>query len=107
MAIQIDESFLADLGITDLPAAERTALLAHIYETLETRVGMRLAEAMSEQQLDEFERFIDTEDEAGALKWLETNFPSYPKVVAAELEKLKLEIRRDAHKLQDENQPAA
>ena len=48
-------------------------MLAHIYETLEMRVGMRLAEQMTNEQLDEFERFIDANDEAGALKWLETD----------------------------------
>ena len=31
---------------------------------------MRLAERMSDQQLDEFEGFINRSDEPGALKWL-------------------------------------
>jgi hypothetical protein len=33
---------------------------------------------------------------AGALKWLETNFPDYKQVVAAELDKLKAEIKATA-----------
>ena len=60
------------------------------------RVGMMLAEQMTNDQLDEFESFIDKNDEAGALKWLETNFPEYKKVVADELEKLKAEIKQSA-----------
>ncbi len=71
-------------------------MLNHIYETLEMRVGMKLAEQMTDAQLDEFEAFIDQKDEAGALKWLETNFPNYKQVVAEELEKLKNEIKKDA-----------
>lgn len=71
-------------------------MLAHIYETLELRVGMKLAEQMSDAQLDEFESFIDRNDEAGALKWLETNFPDYKQVVASELENLKNEIKTQA-----------
>lgn len=94
--IRIDDSLLEELGLISLPKAERDQMLRQIYETLEMRVGMKLAERMSDQQLDEFERFIDTNDEAGALKWLETNFPDYKQVVADELEKLKLEIKRDA-----------
>src|SRR6185437_15841470 len=74
----------------------KNKMLAHIYETLELRVGMKLAEQMSDAQLDEFESFIDKNDEAGALKWLETNFPDYKKVVADELEKLKAEIKQQA-----------
>jgi hypothetical protein len=57
---------------------------------------MKLAEQMSDAQLDEFEGFIDRNDEAGALKWLETNFPDYKQVVADELDKLKAEIKQQA-----------
>src|SRR5438552_10040282 len=93
---QLDDNLLRELGLGDLPASEKNKMLAHIYETLELRVGMRLAEQMSDQQLDEFEGFIDRNDEPGALKWLETNFPGYKQVVADELEKLKAEIKAQA-----------
>jgi hypothetical protein len=93
---QLDDNLLRELGLGDLPAAEKNKMLAHIYETLELRVGMKLAEQMSDAQLDEFEGFIDRNDEAGALKWLETNFPDYKQVVADELDKLKAEIRQQA-----------
>lgn len=98
---QLDDNLLKDLGLGDLPASEKNKMLAHIYETLELRVGMRLAEQMTDQQLDEFEGFIDRNDEAGALKWLETNFPDYKKVVADELEKLKGEIKAQAPQIVD------
>lgn len=97
--IKIDDSLLEELGLLGLPKAERDKLLRQIYETLEMRVGMKLAERMSDQQLDEFERFIDTNDEAGALQWLETNFPDYKQVVASELEVLKAEIKKDSAKI--------
>lgn len=93
---QLDDNLLRELGLGDLPPAEKNKMLAHIYETLELRVGMKLAEQMSDAQLDEFEGFIDRNDEAGALKWLETNFPDYKQVVADELEKLKSEIKAQA-----------
>lgn len=105
--IRIDDSLLEELGLISLPKAERDQMLRQIYETLEMRVGMKLAERMSDQQLDEFERFIDTNDEAGALKWLETNFPDYKQVVADELEKLKVEIKRDAPQIMAAMQQAA
>jgi hypothetical protein len=93
---QLDDNLLRELGLGDMPAAEKNKMLAHIYETLELRVGMKLAEQMTDAQLDEFEGFIDRNDEAGALKWLETNFPNYKQVVADELDKLKSEIRQQA-----------
>src|ERR1035437_6295038 len=93
---QLDDNLLQELGLGSLPAVEKNKMLAHIYETLELRVGMKLAEQMTDAQLDEFEAFIDKNDEAGALHWLETNFPDYKKVVANELDKLKAEIKTQA-----------
>jgi hypothetical protein len=93
---QLDDNLLKELGLGELPAEEKNKMLAHIYETLELRVGMKLAEQMSDAQLDEFEGFIDRNDEPGALNWLETNFPDYKEVVASELDKLKAEIKQQA-----------
>ncbi len=90
---KLDNNFLIELGLGALPADEKNKMLAHIYETLEMRVGMKLAEQMTDAQLDEFEAFINRNDEAGALTWLETNFPNYKQVVAEELERLKNEIK--------------
>src|SRR5688572_1321305 len=90
--IKLDDDLLQELGLAGLPAEEKKKLLAHIYETLEMRVGMKLAAQMSDAQLTEFEQFLDRNDEGGAFKWLETNCPNYKDVVAAEFERLKAEI---------------
>lgn len=94
--IKLDDDLLKELGLGSLPAEDKKKLLAHIYETLEMRVGMKLAEQMSDAQLTEFEQFIDRNDEAGALRWLETNFPNYKDVVASEFEVLKREVGQSA-----------
>lgn len=93
---KLDDNLLQELGLGALPPAEKNSMLKHIYETLEMKVGMKLASGMSDAQLNEFEAFIDQNNEAGALKWLESNFPNYKKVVAEELEKLKSEVRQSA-----------
>ena len=94
--IKLDDDLLQELGLASLPPEEKKKLLAHVYETLEMRVGMKLAERMSDAQLTEFEQFIDRNDEAGALHWLETNFPDYKDVVASEFDVLKKEIAQVA-----------
>ncbi len=93
---KLDNALLEELGLGTLPPADKNKMLAHIYETLEMRVGMKLAEQMTNEQLDEFESYIDRNDEPGALKWLESNFPDYKQVVASELESLKSEIKASA-----------
>ena len=104
---KLDNAFLEELGLGTLPAIEKNKMLAHIYETLEMRVGVRLAEQMSSDQLDEFESYINRKDEAGALKWLESNFPDYKQVVAEELDKLKSEISKVAPQIVAQAQQAA
>ncbi len=94
--LRIDDSLLEELGLVALPQEEKTSLLRHIYETLEMRVGMRLADQMTNAQLDEFERFFNAQDDAGAFHWLETNFPNYKNTVAEEYAKLKGEVQQTA-----------
>lgn len=93
---KLDDNFLAEIGLSELPQEQKALMLRDIYETLELRVGMKLAEQMSDGQLDEFEGLIDKKDDSAALKWLETNFPNYKQVVAGELNSLKEEIKASA-----------
>lgn len=94
--LKIDNSLLTDIGLGTLPDAEKNSLLKHIYETLEMRVGMRLADQMTNEQLDEFEQYFEAKDDAGAFKWLETNFPNYKDIVQQEFDKLKAEVQGSA-----------
>jgi len=103
---KLNNDLLIELGLGDLPPAEKDRMLKHIYETLEMRVGTNLAQQMTDEQLDEFELFIDRNDEKGALNWLETNFPNYKQVVADELEKLKAEIKQVAPQIVAASQQA-
>lgn len=101
---KLDNALLEELGLGTLPAEEKNRMLNHIYETLEMRVGMKLAEKMTNEQLDEFEGFIDKNDEEGALKWLSSNFPNYKQVVADELDKLKAEIKASSEQIVEASQ---
>ncbi len=94
--LKIDSDLLKDLGLAELPPAVASELMRHIYETLEMRVGSELASTMSDEQLDEFERFMHANDDAGAFTWLETNFPNYKEIVVKQFEALKDEIKANA-----------
>lgn len=90
---QLDNKFLEDIGLGSLPETEKRPMLLHIYQKLQGNVGLRLADQMTDQQLAEFEVFMNNKDDNGARQWLETNLPGYKDVVNQELEKLKNDIK--------------
>ena len=97
--LKLDNNLLLELGLGSLPEDQKKAMLQHIYETLELRVGTQLASQMTDQQLEEFEQFIDEggeSNQAQALQWLETNLPNYKQVVNEVFEALKGEIKQMA-----------
>lgn len=73
---QLDDKFLKDLGLDQLPEAEREAFLAHIYSELELRVGVRLSEGLTDEQLGEFESFVDRKDDK-VRAWVGAHIPDY------------------------------
>lgn len=82
---QLNDEFLNDLGLNDLPEEQKKPFLQHIYNELELRVGTRLAEGLSDDQLTEFESIIER-DEAKVTQWLESHIPNYTS--APDLQKL-------------------
>jgi hypothetical protein len=73
---QLDDKFLADIGLNELPDEQKQAFLQHIYEELELRVGTRLSDGLSDQQLEEFEKIIDR-DQITIEGWLATHVQDY------------------------------
>lgn len=108
--LKLDNNLLEELGLGSLPEGQKKAMLQHIYETLELRVGTDLANQMTDQQLEEFEKFIDEggdANQAEALKWLETNLPNYKQVVNDVFEALKGEIKQMSAQIMAASLPAA
>jgi len=60
---QLDDKFLQEIGLNDLPEEQKKPFLQHIYDELELRVGTKLSDGMSDAQLQEFESIIDRKDE--------------------------------------------
>jgi hypothetical protein len=106
--LKLDNSLLDELGLGALPEVQKRAMLQHIYDTLELRVGTNLANQMTDRQLEEFEKFIDDggdANQAQALQWLEANLPNYKQVVNEVFEALKAEIKQMAPQIMAASMP--
>ncbi|HJM04348.1 MAG TPA: DUF5663 domain-containing protein [Candidatus Saccharimonadaceae bacterium] len=73
---QLDDTFLADVGLSAMPEEQKKPFLQHTYDQLEYKVGIRLSEGMSDDQLKEFEAIIDRKAEV-VTPWLEKHAPTY------------------------------
>lgn len=73
---QLDDQFLADVGLAGLPEDQKKPFLQLTYDRLEYQVGIRLSEGMSDAQLEEFEAIIDHKEDT-ITTWLSTNAPDY------------------------------
>ncbi len=73
---QLDDQFLSDIGLAELPEDQKKPFLQHIYEQLEYKVGIRLSEGLSEDQLTEFESIIDRKEEVVSA-WIAQHAPDY------------------------------
>ncbi|MGW6906039.1 DUF5663 domain-containing protein [Streptomyces sp. NPDC054940] len=97
--IVLDDALLQKIGLGDLPSPHKKLMLSYIYDVLEQRVGLAFAAEMNDEEFEEFEAFIDANDEAGAMSWLSDKRPDYPQVVAQEFERLKEELGAQADAL--------
>ena len=73
---QLDDKFLEEIGLHDLPEEQKKPFLQHIYDELELRVGTKLSDGMTDAQLEEFESIIDRKDEI-VTSWLNQHAPGY------------------------------
>lgn len=85
---RLDGDWLASLGLTDLTPDGCSQLLAFAVDQLQSAVGKRLADSITTEQLNEFEEFVERDDEAGALALLGRLVPNYPSVVREEVGRL-------------------
>ena len=66
---QFDESFLEQVGLSNMPQEQKDTFLQYAQDQLEVRIGEKKSEGLSEDQHDEFEKIIDNDQET-VQKWL-------------------------------------
>ena len=66
---KFDDSFLESVGLGSMPAEQKDAFLQYAQDQLEVRIGEKMSEGLSDDQLEEFEKIIDN-DQATLDKWI-------------------------------------
>jgi len=94
--IGLDGQLLCEVGLGTLDVSAGNRVLRHCYEELEFRIGVRLADRISDAQLDQLVGYVDAEDHAGACRWLETTCPDYNLVAREEFGLLKAQLSAES-----------
>lgn len=89
---------VSDCGLGELPQHFKDRLLSRCREALELKVGELLVHRMSDGQMLEFEGLVERRQDQEVLRWLETTVPDYRTIVAAEVDRLHVQLvgARDA-----------
>ncbi|MEX5296851.1 DUF5663 domain-containing protein [Kocuria sp. CPCC 205268] len=78
-----------------LSLEEAGSLVVIAEQELELRVGVRLADGLTHEQLEEFAELVEAPgNHAGAVRWLEINVPDYSQVVREEIGAVLAQTRR-------------
>jgi hypothetical protein len=81
----ITESTLDALGI-DLSGQDKDALLTHLNETLQERVGAEITESLDDAQLQTLLDLQDKATDEDLGTWLEQNVPDLKQIVQDEID---------------------
>lgn len=92
----IDEEFLAEVGLAEMPEAEKSAFIEHATEELEVRVGQRIGAGLTSEQLREFEQIEGTD---AVTPWLERNIPNFREIVLQALQEFKEELLEERQEI--------
>ncbi len=84
---KLDAAFLEEIGLGSMPENQKIVFLEHMQDELEVRIGEKMSEGLSDEQIDEFEKVIDG-DEATVQKIVASlgdykNSEVYAKLLAA------------------------
>jgi hypothetical protein len=91
----ITKEMLATAGITVTPDEEE-ALLDHLNETLEERVGLEITDSLVDQQLEALATLQEQDDPAAIQQWLAENVPELQDIIKDEIDILLGEVAENA-----------
>ncbi len=87
--MRVDDQFMTEVGLGEMPLAEKEAFMQHAEEELEIRVGQGVGAYLTDALMDEFDQLTDL-DQAAA--WLEQHVPNYREITEQIYQNFKQEI---------------
>ena len=89
------EQLIQELGIQALSEEAQARVLESVYTTLNTAMARRVAEELTDEQLDELAKIPET-DKAAVNEWLENTVDNYDTILSEEMQEVLTEIKESS-----------
>lgn len=87
---------LLDAAGVVVKAEDEQALIDHLNEVLEDRVGAEVVESLDDDQLDELATLQESDNQDAIQSWMQKNVPEMEDIVKDEIDILLGEVAKDA-----------
>lgn len=94
--VRVDEEFMREIGLDQMPLAEKQAFMSHAKEELEVRVGQSVGAYLTDEQVEEFERIVEP---VQAAAWLDRYVPNFREIVNTVFQNFKQELMGERQKI--------
>jgi len=91
----LDDKFLINVGLGHLSTDEKKQALEDVKTALEARVGVKLTQSLSDDQVNQFNDILSNDNLNIATEWMENNIPNYREVVMQELDAIVDQIKHN------------
>jgi succinate dehydrogenase flavin-adding protein (antitoxin of CptAB toxin-antitoxin module) len=92
------EEIINELGLQKLSEQAQDHVVVLVYHTFNMRTAMALSDKLTDQQLDEFNRLSQKNDDELA-KWVQANVPDMKEVIEAEMQAVLAEIKQNGQSM--------
>jgi len=84
---------LAQLGLGNIPDEKKAEIISKISELARKRIILRVTEEMSEDQRENFEKFLETEEDPTKIEaYIRENIPNIDSIIEEEMSLLKNDV---------------
>lgn len=100
--MQFDEQFFNEVGLGDATDEERVVFIEKLTDLALSRIGLKLSEALSEEQLTRFDELTEKEGDDAAFAYVREVYPKVDEMMASEIEAVKQQFRDDMEAVKSE-----
>jgi hypothetical protein len=105
--MQFDDQFFQAIGLGSASDEDRAKMVSKLAELVQGRVAAQLSELLTDDQLEHFDKLLDSEGDDAALAYVEQVYPQYPQLLQQEIDHVKQQFVADVHQAVSDLSPSA